>query len=83
MEAIRETAEGIRGVSVERVWSEIRRILVGCHTPHLIRLMYELGVAECIGKTQRMHSSRIFIVGVGCVYEGRVSKGGWPKQRLF
>ncbi len=48
--AIRENAVGLKGVSVERVWSELKRILVGCHAPHLIQLMYKLGVADCIGK---------------------------------
>lgn len=50
LETIRETADGLRGVSVERVWMEMRRILIGNHAPHLMKLMYELNVAESIGK---------------------------------
>lgn len=50
LQAIQENAEGLRGVSVERVWSEIKKILVGNHAPHLIQLIYELGVAHCIGE---------------------------------
>lgn len=50
LETIRETADGLRGVSVERIWMEVRRILIGNHAPHLMKLMYELNVAESIGK---------------------------------
>lgn len=49
LETIRKTAEGLRGVSVERVWMEVRRILVGNHAPHLMKLMYDLKVADSIG----------------------------------
>ncbi len=48
--AIRKNTDGLRGVSVERVWSELKRILVGQHAPDLIELMYKLGVADCISK---------------------------------
>ena len=51
LETIRETADGLRGVSVERVWMEVKRILIGNHAPHLMKLMYELNVAESIGKS--------------------------------
>ena len=50
LETIRETAEGLRGVSVERVWMEVKRILIGNHAPHLMKLMYDLNVANCIGE---------------------------------
>lgn len=50
LEAIRELMEGLRMISVERIWSEMGRILVGNHAPHLIQLMYELGVARHISK---------------------------------
>ena len=49
LDAIRETAGGLRGVSVERVWVEMGKILTGNHAPHLVRVMYQLGVAENIG----------------------------------
>ena len=51
LKTIRETADGLRGVSVERVWMEVKRILIGNHAPHLMNLMYELNVAESIGKS--------------------------------
>ena len=49
LNVIRETAGGLRNVSVERVWLEVRKILTGNLAPHLIALIYELGVAENIG----------------------------------
>ena len=49
LEAIRENTQGLRGVSVERVWVEVAKVLVGNHTPHLVKLMYSLGVANNIG----------------------------------
>ena len=50
LEAIRELAGGLEGVSKERVWMEMGKILIGNHAPHLVRLMYELGVAKPISK---------------------------------
>ena len=50
LQTIRETADGLRGVSVERVWMEVKRILIGNHAPHLMKLMYNLNVADCIGE---------------------------------
>ncbi|XP_011405659.2 PREDICTED: CCA tRNA nucleotidyltransferase 1, mitochondrial-like [Amphimedon queenslandica] len=47
--AIRDNAVGLTKISVERIWSEMSRILVGNHSPHLVSLMYELGVAANIG----------------------------------
>ena len=49
MHAIKTLAPGLRNISVERVWMEMRRILIGGHAPHLVRVMYETGVADCIG----------------------------------
>ena len=46
--AIREHAEGLRGISAERIWAEMGKILVGNHAPHLLQLMYNLGVARHI-----------------------------------
>ena len=47
---IRETAIGLADISVERIWTEIKRILIGNYAPELLKLMYELGVAEYICK---------------------------------
>ena len=50
LEAIRETAEGLTLISVERVWQEMGKILQGNHAPHLLRTMYSLQVASHIGE---------------------------------
>ncbi|XP_032997079.1 CCA tRNA nucleotidyltransferase 1, mitochondrial [Lacerta agilis] len=49
LEAIRDNAKGLAGISGERIWVELKKILVGNHVNHLIRLMYELDVAGYIG----------------------------------
>ena len=50
LEAIRELGEGLKGISVERVWSEFQKILLGNHSPSLVVLMHHLGVARHIGR---------------------------------
>jgi tRNA nucleotidyltransferase (CCA-adding enzyme) len=50
LEAIRENAEGLEGISMERIWAEVGKILTGNHAPHLLQLMYELGVARHISE---------------------------------
>lgn len=49
LEAIAENAQGLAGISGERIWVELKKILVGNHANHLIHLMYELDVAPYIG----------------------------------
>ncbi|XP_063797371.1 CCA tRNA nucleotidyltransferase 1, mitochondrial [Pseudophryne corroboree] len=49
LDAIRENAPGLRGISGERIWVELKKILEGNHVNHLIQLMYELGVAPHTG----------------------------------
>lgn len=51
LEAIRETCKGLENISVERVWTEMGRILVGNHAPNLVRTMYSLDVAKYIGRS--------------------------------
>lgn len=59
LDAIREAADGLRQISVERVWVEVGQILQGNHAPHLLRTMYSLQVARHIG------GIRAYIVMVG------------------
>nr|XP_013813745.1 PREDICTED: CCA tRNA nucleotidyltransferase 1, mitochondrial isoform X1 [Apteryx mantelli mantelli] len=40
---------GLAGISGERIWVELKKILLGNHVNHLVRLMYELDVAQYIG----------------------------------
>ncbi|XP_066554256.1 CCA tRNA nucleotidyltransferase 1, mitochondrial isoform X2 [Amia ocellicauda] len=49
LEAIRENAKGLAGISGERIWVELKKTLVGNHAAHLIDLMYDLDVAQYIG----------------------------------
>ncbi|KAM5313459.1 CCA tRNA nucleotidyltransferase 1, mitochondrial isoform 1-T2 [Glossophaga mutica] len=49
LEAIAENAGGLAGVSGERIWVELKKILVGSHVNHLMHLIYDLDVAPHIG----------------------------------
>ncbi|XP_053325169.1 CCA tRNA nucleotidyltransferase 1, mitochondrial [Spea bombifrons] len=49
LDAIRESAPGLSGISGERIWVELKKILEGNHVNHLIQIMYELGVAPHVG----------------------------------
>ncbi|XP_074861193.1 CCA tRNA nucleotidyltransferase 1, mitochondrial isoform X2 [Carettochelys insculpta] len=49
LEEIKKNAKGLAGLSGERIWMELKKILVGNHVNHLVRLMYELDVAHYIG----------------------------------
>ncbi|MEE6501949.1 hypothetical protein FKM82_004363, partial [Ascaphus truei] len=49
LDAIRENASGLCGISGERVWVELKKILQGNHVTHLIQTMYQLGVAPHVG----------------------------------
>nr|XP_033781752.1 CCA tRNA nucleotidyltransferase 1, mitochondrial [Geotrypetes seraphini]XP_033781753.1 CCA tRNA nucleotidyltransferase 1, mitochondrial [Geotrypetes seraphini] len=49
LDAIRHNARGLAGISGERVWLELKKILLGEHTNHLVHLMYELGMAPYMG----------------------------------
>lgn len=52
LEAIAENAKGLAGISGERIWVELKKILVGNHVNHLIHLIYDLDVAPYIGESQ-------------------------------
>ncbi|XP_053576901.1 CCA tRNA nucleotidyltransferase 1, mitochondrial [Bombina bombina] len=49
LDAIRENAAGLGGISGERIWVELKKILEGNHVNHLVLTMYELGVAPHVG----------------------------------
>ncbi|KAJ8361127.1 hypothetical protein SKAU_G00176520 [Synaphobranchus kaupii] len=49
LQAIRENAQGMAAISGERIWVELKKMLVGKHAAHLIEVMYELGVAQYMG----------------------------------
>lgn len=47
--AIRENSQGLARISGERIWVELKKIVVGNHAAHLLELMYQLGLAQYIG----------------------------------
>ncbi|XP_051996877.1 CCA tRNA nucleotidyltransferase 1, mitochondrial [Xyrauchen texanus] len=49
LDAIRENANGLAGISGERIWVELKKMLVGNHAGHLLELIYELDLAQYIG----------------------------------
>ena len=50
LEAIQENARGLAGISGERIWVELKKMLVGNHAAHLLELVYELGLVQYIGQ---------------------------------
>lgn len=55
LEAIAENAKGLAGISGERIWVELKKILTGDHVNHLIHLIYDLDVAPHIGEDRLDH----------------------------
>ncbi|XP_077323628.1 CCA tRNA nucleotidyltransferase 1, mitochondrial isoform X2 [Lithobates pipiens] len=49
LDAIRDNVGGLSGISGERIWVELKKILEGRHVTHLMRLIYDLGVASHVG----------------------------------
>ncbi|XP_028405426.1 CCA tRNA nucleotidyltransferase 1, mitochondrial-like isoform X2 [Dendronephthya gigantea] len=49
LEVIREMAFGLEKIAVERIWMEMSKILIGNFAPSIMKHIYNLGVAKCIG----------------------------------
>ncbi|XP_058259900.1 CCA tRNA nucleotidyltransferase 1, mitochondrial [Hemibagrus wyckioides] len=49
LEAIRDNGRGLGGISGERIWVELKKMLVGNHAAHLLELIYELRLTQYIG----------------------------------
>lgn len=47
--AIRDNARGLAAISGERIWVEVKKMLVGNHAAHLLELIYQLKLAQYIG----------------------------------
>ncbi|XP_029990896.1 CCA tRNA nucleotidyltransferase 1, mitochondrial [Sphaeramia orbicularis] len=47
--AIRENGHGLAGIAGERIWMELKKMVVGNHGGHLLELIYKLGLAQYIG----------------------------------
>lgn len=48
--AIRENGRGLAGISGERIWVEVKKMVVGNHAAHLLELIYNLELAQYIGE---------------------------------
>ena len=46
---IRKHGDGLGGISGERIWVEVKKILIGHHAAKIIRVMVECGLAPHIG----------------------------------
>lgn len=49
LKAIQENVDGLRQISGERIWMELKKILAGKFADHLLLKMVELGLAPFIG----------------------------------
>lgn len=47
--AIKENAHGLGGIAGERIWVELKKLVVGNHAGPLLELTYSLGLAQYIG----------------------------------
>lgn len=48
--AIRENGRGLAAISGERIWVELKKMVVGNHAAHLLELIYNLDMAQYIGE---------------------------------
>lgn len=58
--AVERNAEGLKRISVERIWSEVKKIIVHPEGYGQLLLMGELGVLECIG----FHGDQRYLSGL-------------------
>lgn len=56
LRAIRENGCGLASVSGERIWVELKKMVVGNHAAHLLELMYSLELAQYMGEWMRRQS---------------------------
>lgn len=47
--AIKENGHGLAGIAGERIWVEMKKLVVGNHAGPLLELIYSLGLAQYIG----------------------------------
>lgn len=50
LDAIRKHGRGLASVSGERIWVEVKKMMVGNHAAHLLELIYTLDLAQYIGE---------------------------------
>lgn len=60
--AIKENGRGLAAISGERIWVELKKMVVGNHAAHLLELMYSLELAQYMGERDgREGDERIII----------------------
>lgn len=52
LEAIRKHGRGLASISGERIWVEVKKMMVGNHAAHLLELIYTLDLAQYIGEEE-------------------------------
>lgn len=52
LEAIRKHGRGLASISGERIWMEVKKMMVGNHAAHLLELIYTLDLAQYIGEQE-------------------------------
>lgn len=50
LKAIRESGCGLASISGERIWVELKKMVVCNHAAHLLELMYSLELAQYMGE---------------------------------
>ena len=66
LDAIRDNASGLAGISGERIWVELKKMVVGSHAGHLLELMYDLGLVQYMGKRGGGVGGAEWGLGGGC-----------------
>lgn len=52
LEAIRKHGRGLASISGERIWMEVKKMMVGSHAAHLLELIYTLDLTQYIGEQE-------------------------------
>lgn len=50
LNAIKKNSRGLAAISGERIWVELKKMVVGNHAAHLLELIYTLELAQYIGE---------------------------------
>lgn len=59
LQAIRENGAGLGGISGERIWMELKKILTGNFGANLINIMYDLELAQYMGLPTKANLSEL------------------------
>lgn len=52
LEAIRKHGRGLAAISGERIWVEVKKMMVANHAAHLLELIYTLDLTQYIGEEE-------------------------------